>query len=140
MNKPIKIKIVAIENDEFMRIFLKDVFWIHGDGRNKIHLFGSFNKAREFLKEPGNKPNLIILGLELPEEDNGKSLTENSFRFLEELKSNPETEDVKIIVFSNFGDKEIEERAIKLGADRFMVKGEYLPREIIRIINEEISA
>lgn len=138
MDKPIKI--VVIENDEFMKIFLKDVFWIHGDGRNKIHLFGSFNKAREFLKEPDNKPNLIISGLGLPEEDNGKPLIENGFCFFQELKSNPETKDIKIIVFSNFGDKEIEERAIKLGVDRFMVKGEYLPHEIIRIINEEISS
>ena len=137
MDKPLKI--LAIENDEFMRIFLKDVFWIHNKGQDQFHIFGCLKKAKEFLEKPENKPDLIFLALKVPEDDGGKPDIEGSFHFLKDLKSNSQFQNVKIIIFSSFGDKEIQEKAFKLGTDKFLVKGEYLPDEIIKIAQETAS-
>lgn len=131
-----QLKILSIENDEFMKIFLKDIFWIHGANKEDLNIFGNLKKAREFLKNPENKPDIILMGIGLPEEDGEKIDVKNGFRFLEDLKSNPETKDIKVIIFSNFGDKEIKEKALKMGVCKFLVKGEYLPQDILKIIRE----
>jgi DNA-binding NarL/FixJ family response regulator len=133
-DKPLKI--LSIDEDDFMRIFIRDVFWIHGGSQDELYVFGNVKKAKEFLEKPENKPNLIFMGLGLPEEDGGKQDVENGFRFLKELKSNPETKNIKVIVFSHFADKEIKKKALELGACNFLVKGEHMPQDILRIIKE----
>lgn len=127
------IKVLAVDDDEFMRIFLKDVFWLHNNSNDKFDVVSNLKKAKEFVKDEKSKPNLIFLDLRLPEEDGQTPDMENSFRFLSELKKNPATKNIKVIIFSSFGDKEIQDRSLKLGADKFMVKGEYLPQEIMEI-------
>lgn len=134
MDRPLKI--ISIEDDEFMRIFLKDVFWIHNQNKDEFYLFGNLKKAKEFLADPKNKPDLIFLDLRLPDYEGGQAGMEGSFKFLEDLKTNPETKDIKVIIFSSFSDKAIRDRAMKLGSSRFLVKGEHLPQEIIKIARE----
>lgn len=132
------IKILSIEDDEFMRIFLKDIFWIHGS-KNNIEFASVENvkKAEEILEDKKFMPNLIFLDLVLPDEESGKAATmASAFQFLEKLKANPQTKDVKVIVFSGYSDKEIRKRALSLGAEKFLLKGEYLPHELIKIVQE----
>lgn len=136
-NKPIKI--LSIEDDEFMRIFLKDVFWIHGMKGNdnfEFSIVSDFKKAREVLSDPANRPDVILLDLMMADKEGGMVDREAGFRFLEEIKAQKETKSIKVIIFSGFSDKEIKEKAEKLGADKFLVKGEYLPTELIRAIHE----
>lgn len=133
------LKILAIDDDEFIRIFMKDVFWLHSKSGDKFDVVSDLKKAKDFLKDPQNKPNLIFLDLRLPEVEGQTPDIENSFRFLMELRKNPETKDIKVIIFSSFGDQEIQNRALKLGADKFMVKGEYLPQEIMMIATKIIQ-
>ncbi|MFA4890094.1 MAG: response regulator [Candidatus Paceibacterota bacterium] len=137
MNK--SIKILSIEDDEFMRIFLKDVFWIHGmkgDDNFEFSIVGDFKKAREILSDPANRPDVILLDLMMADKEGGMVDREAGFHFLEELKGAEKTKGIKIIIFSGFSDKEIKEKAEKLGADKFLVKGEYMPTELIRAIHE----
>ena len=130
------LKILSIDDDEFIRIFLKDIFWMHGGNQHDLTVFPNIKKARQFMTDPKNKPDLIFLDLRLPEEDGGPVGVENSFKFLKDIKTSPETKDVKVIIFSSFGDKEIQDKAVKLGACKFLIKGESLPSEILRIVKE----
>jgi len=58
------IKILSIEDDEFMRIFLRDVFWMHSSPEDfKFDVLENIKKAKEFLKDPKNKPDLILLDM-----------------------------------------------------------------------------
>ena len=125
------LKILAIDDDEFIRIFMKDVFWIYGKTADTFTIVSDLKKAKAFLSDPKTKPNLIFLDLRLPNEDGGAPDMENSFKFLEGLKKTESTKNIKVIVFSSFGDKEIQDHVLKLGADKFMIKGEYLPQEIM---------
>jgi DNA-binding NarL/FixJ family response regulator len=131
LEKPLKI--ISVEDDEFMRIFMKDVFWIHGQNIS-LSVFGTIKEAEDFLANPDNKPDLIFLDLCLPYKSGDKPDMENSFHFLEELKGDERTKDIKIIIFSSFGDRDIQQRALNMGANKYMVKGEYLPYELMNIV------
>lgn len=137
MNDNRPIKILSIEDDEFMRIFLKDIFWIHGP-RNNIEFVNVKNikEAEEMLNNKKFAPDLIFLDLMLPNEENGKADMAASFQFLEKLKANLETKDIKVVIFSGYSDKEIKKRVLSLGADKFLLKGEYLPHELIKVVQE----
>ena len=136
------IKILSIEDDEFMRIFLKDVFWIHGmkgEDNFEFSIVNDFRKAREILSDPANRPDVILLDLMMADKEGGMVDREAGFHFLEEIKAQKETKGIKIIIFSGFSDKEIKDKAEKIGADKFLVKGEYLPTELIRAIHEIVK-
>jgi len=134
------IKILSIEDDEFMRIFLKDVFWLHGRGNNlddcEFGMVDNVRDAEERIANPETKPDLIFLDLMLPQTKDGALDKEAGFKFLEKIKSNPKTKDIKIVVFSAYRDKELQSRALKLGAEKFLLKGENLPQDLIRVVHE----
>jgi CheY-like chemotaxis protein len=138
MLKPIKI--LSVEDDEFMRIFLKDVFWLHGRGNGfnacEFEMVDNVRDAEEKIADPEAKPDLIFLDLMLPQAQEGVLDREAGFKFLKKIKSNPKTKDIKIIIFSAYKDKELQEKALKLGAEKFLLKGEHLPQDLIKIAHE----
>lgn len=72
------------------------------------------------------KPDLILLDLILPGKD--------GFRVLEEIKKNPETKKIPIIILSNLGQKSDIERGISLGASDYLVKADVsLPHLVEKI-------
>lgn len=74
------------------------------------------------------KPDLILLDLILPEED--------GFQVLEKVRKTEAGKDIKIIVFSNLSQEEEKEKAMKLGADDFIVKSDFTPQQIMDKIKE----
>jgi len=74
------------------------------------------------------KPDLILLDLILPKKD--------GFEIIEELKKNPETADLKIIVLTNLGSSKDVERAIGLGATTYLGKTDYELAEVVSKIKE----
>ena len=96
----------------------------------------NLSDAEKFLVKPETKPDLIFLDLMMPERKNEGVNKEAGFHFLKKLKSNPQTKDIKIVIFSAYRDKKIRDRVLKLGADRFLIKGECLPQGIIKVANE----
>lgn len=134
------IKILSVEDDEFMRIFLRDIFWIHGVKHNyEFQMTENTGKAKELLQDPKNRPDIIFLDLMLPDHTGGTLDKEAGFHFLEYIKSTPELKDIKVIIFSAYSDKEIKDKALALGADNFLVKGEYLPQELIKATQDLLA-
>ncbi|KKT30119.1 MAG: OmpR-like protein [Parcubacteria group bacterium GW2011_GWA1_44_13] len=113
-----KKKILIIEDDEHIsRVyemrFLKD-------GYNTV-LVANGEQAVE--KVTSEKPNLIILDLMVPRKD--------GFAILEEIKKNPSTASIPVLVLSNLGGKDDQKRALGLGANDYMVKVENSMQEVI---------
>ncbi len=75
------------------------------------------------VKIISEKPDLIILDLMLPKRD--------GFWVLEEIKKNPETAGIPVIVLSNLGQKGDQERALALGANEYLVKVDYPIQDVI---------
>lgn len=75
------------------------------------------SKIREF------SPDIVLLDLIMP--------NKNGFQVLEEVKADPATANVKIIVFSNLNQEEDRDRARKLGAIDFWVKSDIAINDVI---------
>ncbi len=67
-------------------------------------------------------PDFIYLDLRLPRLD--------GFEVLDRLRSNPETASIPVIILSNFGEPELRERGLKLGALEFLVKADTTPSHL----------
>jgi DNA-binding response OmpR family regulator len=68
-------------------------------------------------------PDLIYLDLRLPRKD--------GFSVLEQLRKDPRTATVPVIILSNFGERELRARGIALGALEFLVKSNTTPAELV---------
>ncbi len=126
------IKILLIDDDEFIRILIKDIFWVHGKGKYQVFDVESIEKGEKLLKE--EKIDLIFLDLMFLKDGKGAV---SSLDFLKRIKSNPETRDIKVIIFSGYPD--LKKRTLELGAEKFLIKGEYLPKELLEITEEIIK-
>lgn len=74
------------------------------------------------------KPDLILLDILLPKVD--------GYSILEKLRSNPETENFSVIIFSNLSQKEEIEKGYRLGADDYVVKTSMTPKEMVKKVKE----
>jgi len=124
-----KAKILIIDDDFFIRTLVKDIFWVHGNGKYEIFEAENISQGEDFLKK--EKPDLIFLDLMFPEEGMG---IKTALGFLEKIKSNPETKDIKVIVYSGYPD--LKKRSSELGAEVFLIKGEQLPKELVEIVEK----
>lgn len=133
MNLKQKIKILLIENDELMRIFFRDIFWIHGSGKNyELSISSSLKDGLEKIRD--SKPDTIFLDVMIPiegEDNSTKEQISRSINFVEHLKSDKEMKDIKIVIYSSQKDKNVKEMFEKVGIDGYLIKGEMMPKEII---------
>lgn len=119
-----KKKVFIVEDDEFLRSLnakkLEDAGYavsVAVDGVSAIQMI------------PAEKPNLIFLDLLLPGDKDG-------FDVLQEVKANPTTKDIPVIVFSNLGQTEDIEKAKSLGASDFLVKANFTLDDVVAKIQE----
>jgi len=70
-------------------------------------------RARELV------PDLIFLDIRLPKLD--------GFGVLEFLRADERTRDIPVVILSNYGERELVERGLKLGALEYLVKSETSP-------------
>jgi DNA-binding response OmpR family regulator len=76
--------------------------------------------AKEF------KPALILLDLILPKKD--------GFETLKELKADPETKDIPVIILTNLETSDDVEKALSLGATNYLIKANYELSEVVKKI------
>jgi len=81
--------------------------------------------VREGRKE---KPDLILLDLILADI--------NGLEILKEVRKYPETKDIKIFALTNYTDEELNRELIKEKIDKILVKTEYTPKKLIRLVKK----
>ncbi|HXZ99736.1 MAG TPA: response regulator [Candidatus Binatia bacterium] len=123
MDEDAVIDVLLVEDDretlEMYRTKLElDGYRVHValDGAEGIE------KAKELL------PDIIFLDVRLPKKD--------GFEVLQELRQHGPTAETPVIILSNFGEKELVERGLKLGAMEFLVKAQTSPLTLSEGINE----
>lgn len=72
-------------------------------------------------------PDLILLDLILPKKD--------GFEVLKELKNDPETQEIPVIILSNLEQNADIEKALSLGARTYLVKTNYRLEEVVEKIS-----
>ncbi|MBU1292351.1 response regulator [Patescibacteria group bacterium] len=118
-NKEKKLSILVIEDDKFLRELL--VRKLEGTGFN-ILIAVDGQEALKKVKE--ELPQLILLDLVLPSLD--------GYDILKQIKQDPQTSKIPVIILSNLGQEEEVKKGLDLGANDYLIKAHFTPDEIIR--------
>lgn len=119
-------KVLLVEDDSFLSGILAKKFQEEG-----VAFELAADGAAALERAKAFRPSLILLDLMLPEIDGYEVLTR--------LKADPDLKDIRVVVFSNLGQKAERDRTASLGADRFIVKAEINFDEILALVREYIS-
>lgn len=74
------------------------------------------------------KPDLILLDIVLPKKD--------GYQVLQEVKANPDTKNIPIVLLTNLGSISDVEKALEMGATTYLVKADYKLEEVTEKIKE----
>lgn len=115
--------ILLIEDDPFLidiysRKFKKSGF--------EIKVAENSQKAFHIMEE--KQPDLILLDIVLPQVD--------GWSILKKIKSDKSLSEVKIVVFSNLGQKEEVEKGLGLGAIKYLIKAQHTPSEVVEEVKK----
>lgn len=119
-------KILIIEDDRLLSDAYKLILEKHG------HDVATAYNGKEGLKKvTSHKPKIILLDLLMPEMD--------GIEFLENYNGKSAHPGVAIVILSNLGDEKKVERAMELGAYKYIVKAHARPDELSMIVNHLID-
>lgn len=117
-------KRILIVDDNLDDIRLLEAAFLPASDKYEVHsATGGF---QAIYKIGDVKPHIVILDLIMPDID--------GFKVCEGIKSNPETEDIKIIVVTAYYDKVKETKARRCGADAFFRKPIDLKKLVRKIL------
>ena len=113
--------------DDVRVLFVEDDALVAQMYRLKLELDGySVEVASDGVaaleKARSMQPDIVFLDIRLPKLD-GLSV-------LEKLRADPETEHLPVVILSNWNEKELVERGIKLGALDHMIKSQTTPARL----------
>jgi two-component system phosphate regulon response regulator PhoB len=73
-------------------------------------------------------PDIIFLDIRLPKKD--------GFEVLQVLRQQDSTAEIPVIILTNYGEKDLVDRGLKLGAHEFLIKAQTTPTSLSEGINE----
>jgi DNA-binding response OmpR family regulator len=76
-------------------------------------------------------PDLILLDISMP--------VVNGFEALKILKGNEKTKNFPVFFFSNISSPDYIKKGLELGAEKYLVKGDYQPEEVVKIITKYVQ-
>lgn len=120
---PENTKVLVIEDDPDQILLYKVEFEAQG-----FDIIVAMGGEEGLQKAKGINPDIILLDIHM-EDKSGLDV-------LRELKESEDTKSIPVIVFTNFSKQHFQETAQGLGADKFIVKADRLPREIVEDVQE----
>jgi len=111
-------KILIVEDDKFVRELIS-----HKLTEEKFEVSSAKDGEEGVAKVESEKPDLVLLDLILPGID--------GFEVISRIRKNPDIESMPIVILSNLGEKNDVDRGIKLGANDYMIKAHFTPKEIV---------
>ena len=132
-------KILLVEDDPFLidiyTTKLKESGFkleIADNGEEALKKIRKRNVANFEKKTKKNLwPDVLILDIVLARID--------GWQVLQEIKKDEKLKDLKIIVFTNLGQKEEVEKGLRLGATKYLIKAHYTPSELVEEIEKIIK-
>ena len=123
-------KILLVEDDPFLiDIYQKKL----KDSGFKVEVAKDGEKALEILRE--KEFDLMLLDIVLPRIDGWKILEE----IKKMKKEKKDLEKMKIVIWSNLGEKEDIKKGISLGATLYLIKANFTPSEVVKEIEKVLK-
>jgi len=120
-------KILLVEDDPFLiDIYQKKL----KDSGFKVEVVKDGEKALKALKEKSF--DLMLLDIVLPGIDGWKILEEIG----KMKKERRDLEKMKVVIWSNLGEKEDIKKGLSLGATSYLIKANFTPSEVVREIEK----
>jgi len=111
-------KIVLVEDDEVTIRMYGLQFEAAG-----LKLLSASTGSEGFALIKKEKPDLVLLDIKLPDME--------GFEVLKKIKADAQTKATKVIIFSNTQKTGNSEKALRLGAEEFVMKTKVLPNEML---------
>lgn len=122
-----KIKIAVVEDEEALQRVM--VEWLKLSGFSAFGITTG-DEAVEII--PKTLPDLILLDIILP--------GINGFEVMRELKQNPATAKIPVIVLTNLADENEKKQALEQGAREYLVKADYDFQTVQKIIKQTLNS
>ena len=119
-------KILIIEDDPLMLRMYQKIFRFEG-----LEVEIASNGEEGIEKARSVKPTLILLDIMMPKL--------NGLQVLEVLKHDPELKKTPVVMLTNLAGSQDSEKALSMGAVKYIVKSEYDPKQITNMIKEILA-
>ena len=111
-------RVLVAEDDLFLSaLLMRDLAAEKYEARAAYDGVQATDAAREW------RPDIMLLDLLMP--------TKDGFQVLEELRSDPATAGIRIVVLTNLGEKETIDRVKKFNIADYIVKADTTPRDVV---------
>lgn len=121
-----KKTILLVEDDEFLAELYSTKLTLDGF---QVFLATDGQKGLRLAKE--KMPDLVLLDILLPKMD--------GFTVLSELKKDPKTKNIPVILLTNLCQKEEVKKGLALGAVDYLIKAYFMPSEVVVKINKALE-
>jgi CheY-like chemotaxis protein len=119
-------KILIIEDDPLMSRMYQKIFTFEG-----YEVMVSMNGEEGIKKASEIIPTLILLDIMMPKM--------NGLEVLKILKSDEKTKKIPVVVLTNLSGQQDAEKALSLGAVKYMIKSEYEPKQVANMVKEILA-
>lgn len=119
--------LLLIEDDPLMLRMYRKIFELEG------YEVGLAEGGQEGLeKAKSDKPSLILLDIMMPKMD--------GFEVLANLKRDLETQKIPVVVLTNLAGQQDAQRALSMGAVKYVIKSEQDPKEVTKIVKDLLTS
>ena len=120
--------ILYIEDDRGQQRIYKSIFEKAG-----YRVLIADDKTSGFALAQECNPNVILLDLLL----SGATNARGGIELLEQLKEDKQTQDIPVIVFTNYTGEDVLKKAQDLGAAEVMIKVDVTPRDMVELVERK---
>jgi DNA-binding response OmpR family regulator len=121
-----KIKILLVEDDQDLQEMYETKFTMEG-----FEVVKSENGADALNRVAATKPQIILLDIVMPEID--------GFQVLKDLKADPATQNIPVILLTNLGQEGDIKRGMELGAVDYLIKANFTPNEVVAKVKKALG-
>lgn len=120
-------RITIIEDDPILSRMYEQAFSFE---RHDVDVAHDGKEGLQKVKE--KNPTIILLDVMMP--------VMNGFEALEKLKSDPKTKNIPVVMLTNLSEQRDAEVALARGAVKYIIKGDYNPKQVVEMVKEILHA